>query len=197
MMRWLKKCFRRRWQIAGVVAFLLLISILAAWHWAERLLMVEHRPVKADAILLLGGEHVFRQPRALEIYQQGLAPVIIASGVGDTEGMVRWLKEQGVPETALQIELHSHSTQENAKFTLPMLHALGAKRVIIVTSWFHSRRALAVYRKGAPDLEFISLPTVADRPSVRGRMLRGERWRVLYEYIKVIGYRVVYGVNSF
>jgi uncharacterized SAM-binding protein YcdF (DUF218 family) len=197
MMQWLKKCFRRRWQIAGVVAFLLLVSILAAWHGSERLLMVEHRPAKADVILLLGGEHVFRQPRALELYQQGLAPVILVSGVGDAKGMVLWLKNNGVPETAVQSELNSHSTQENAKFTLPMLRALKAQRVIIVTSWFHSRRALAVYRKASPEIEFISLPTIADRPSVRGRMLRGERWRVLYEYIKVIGYRVVYGVDSF
>jgi uncharacterized SAM-binding protein YcdF (DUF218 family) len=195
--QWLKKCFRRRWRITGVAAFLLLISILAAWQWSERLLMVEHRSAKADAILLLGGEHVYRQARALELYQEGLAPLILVSGVGDAKGMVLWLKNNGVPETAIQSEPNSHSTQENAQLTLPMLRALKAQRVILVTSWFHSRRALAVYRKAAPDLEFISLPTVADRPSVRGRMLRGERWRVLYEYIKVIGYRVVYGVNSF
>ena len=36
---------------------------------------------------------------------------------------------------------------------------MGAQRVIIVTSWYHSRRALACFEHYAPDMKFYSRPS--------------------------------------
>jgi hypothetical protein len=40
-----------------------------------------------------------------------------------------------------------------------LLRQMGAKRVIIVTSWYHSRRALACFEHYAPDIKFYSRPS--------------------------------------
>jgi uncharacterized SAM-binding protein YcdF (DUF218 family) len=66
----------------------------------------------------------------------------------------------------------------------------------LIISWFHSRRALACFQKVAQEIKFISLPTVEDRPSVHP-LTKRERWRFLYEYVKLAGYTVRYGINPF
>lgn len=110
--------------------------------------------------------------------------------------MRRWLTDNNVPADAVRAEVQSVNTWQNANFSVPMLRALGARHVILVTSWFHSRRALACFRKAAPEMEFISLPTVADRPEIHP-ITKRDRGRVSYEYIKLVGYWVRYGVNPF
>jgi uncharacterized SAM-binding protein YcdF (DUF218 family) len=187
---------RRRWRIVGVVAFLLIGLSLAAATWPEKFLTVEQEPVKADAIVLLGGGSNFRVPRALELFQQGFAPLIIISGKGDSDETRRWLKNSGVPVEALRCETNSMNTWQNAKFSASILREMKAHRVILVTSWFHSRRTLACFHKAAPEIEFVSLPTLADRPSVRA-LDKKDRGRMLYEYVKLAGYCVRYGVWPF
>ena len=160
------------------------------------MLTIEDRPTKADALVILGGEPYYRPPRALDIFQRGLVSNIVVSGNGDAEDVRRWFKAKGVPETVIGLEPRSLNTEQNALFTVPLLRAQHSKRVIIVTSWFHSRRALACFRKAAPDIEFISLPTVADRPKSHWPN-RYERGMVLREYFKLAGYWVRYGVSPF
>lgn len=177
-----------------MLVFVALLVVAVAWP--EKFLLVEQKPVKADAIVVLGGGIKTRVPRALELFQEGFAPVIIVSGKDDGERMRRWLISSNVPAEAVQAELKSEHTWENATFSVALLRGLDAKRVILVTSWFHSRRALACFRKAAPDMEFISLPTVADRPEAHA-LTKGEWVMVFYEYVKLPGYWIRYGVNSF
>jgi len=194
------KVFAARWRRIGVVALLsLLLATLAAvagLYWAVPLLTIEDRPVKADAEVILGGEPYYRPPRALEIFQKGFASNIVVSGHGDADEVRIWFKAKGVPASVIHVERNSRNTQQNARFTVPLLRTQHSKRVIIVTSWFHSRRALACFRKAAPEIEFISLPTVADRPRTRWPN-RYERGMVLREYLKLAGYWVRYGVRPF
>lgn len=185
-----------RWRLAGGAALFIVALLMAAAAWPEKFLLVEQKPVKADAIVVLGGGIKTRVPRALELFQEGFAPVIIVSGKDDGDRMRRWLISSNVPADAVHAELKSEHTWENAKFSVALLRDLGAKRVILVTSWFHSRRALACFRKAAPDMEFISLPTVADRPEAHA-LTKSEWATVFYEYVKLPGYWVRYGVNSF
>ena len=89
---------------------------------------------------------------------------MIATGTNDSTEYQTFLIGKGVPGNAILTEGASGRTKENAQFTVPMLRKLGAKHVIIVTSWFHSRRALNCFRHYAPDIQFYAQPTVADRP---------------------------------
>ncbi len=52
-------------------------------------------------------------------------------------------------------ESHTRSTREEAAAAAVKLHELGAHRVLLVTSLFHTRRAGALFRAAAPDLTFV------------------------------------------
>ncbi len=187
-----KRKLRRR--IVRVLLLLVLALCIAGVVWPQTFLRVEQKPAKADAIVLLGGGMTFRVPRAQELFEQQLAPFILISGKGDAEEMQHWLINRGVPGSGIQLESESKNTWQNANFSVRILRSQGVKRVILVTSWYHSRRALACFRKAAPEIEFISLPTQADLPG-SGKEEKHERYRALYEYIKMGGYWIRYGVN--
>lgn len=74
------------------------------------------------------------------------------------------------------------------------MRALGVRRAIVVTSWFHSRRALHCFRHYARDIEFISLPTREDLPKAHWPN-RYERGWVMSEYLKLGYYWVRYGIS--
>lgn len=194
---------------------------LAGLFFSAPLLTVERTPTSAEAIIVLSGDPVLRPQRAVELYRDLIsaqhpspsplsinpqsailnphsislpAPLLVlASGIGDCETIARVLAAAGVPTNAFVLECASRSTWENAAFSLPLLREHRATNVIIVTSWFHSRRALNCFQKQAPDLHFISMPTVTDRPRA-GWPNEYDRSRVLLEYAKSLVYWFRYGV---
>jgi uncharacterized SAM-binding protein YcdF (DUF218 family) len=62
---------------------------------------------------------------------------------------------------------------------------LRVKRLIIVTSWYHSRRAWHVFHHYAPDLVVYSCPSY-EKPT---------RIAVMLEYLKLPEYLLRYGVS--
>ncbi len=159
-------------------------------------LCMDSGPVKADAIVILGGGSHERPGRAAELFKEHAAPRIIVSGWGDCEINRRLLVAAGVPASAIELETQSRTTRENAQFTIKLLREEKLARVIIVTSWYHSRRALACFRHYAPELKFYSRPSYfatarADWPHYR----IGSRVRL--EYAKLLGYWIRYGVCPF
>lgn len=167
-----------------------------AFIFPHQLLTVESGEVKADALIVLGGGPEERPKRAAELYKAGAAPIILVSGFGDYDISVRILKQDGVPGTAILCEPRSVSTLQNAEFCIPLLRQIGARRVIIVTSWYHSRRALACFRHAAPDIEFYSRPAYLTYPrSEWGHLNTSSHIRI--EYMKLLGYWICYGVSPF
>jgi uncharacterized SAM-binding protein YcdF (DUF218 family) len=133
-------------------------------------------PVKADTIVLLGGEWVYRPKHTLELYEQQLAPDIIVSGQGDANAIKRWLTAQGVPGSAIKVEGKSLNTMQNAEFTVPLLRERNARRVILVTSWFHSRRAVACFEKVARRSNSFPCRRWPTGQSRTGRIVTSARW---------------------
>jgi uncharacterized SAM-binding protein YcdF (DUF218 family) len=172
---------------------LVLLTVLIAWLFPQRLLAVDSGPVKADAIVVLGGNFRGRPERAVELFKQGEAPGILISGKGDEQTYKTILINSGVPARNISMETKSNTTRENAEFSIPLLRQMDAHRVIIVTSWYHSRRALMCFEHYAPDIQFYSRPSYfgylqAEWPSDNvGRKIKSE-------YLKLIGYWVRYGV---
>ena len=66
--------------------------------------------------------------------------------------------------------------------------------MIIVTSWYHSRRAWLCFRHYAPDLIFYSRPTHAGQPASawRPQSIRG---RPGAEYLKLLEHLFYYGIS--
>lgn len=151
---------------------------------------IEHVP-KADAIVVLGGGvDPISPPRlypdlalgsdrmwhAARLYKAGKAPYLIVSGgfgfkpneeTGpESEAMAVFLKDLGVPESAILLESESRNTRENAQCTKKLLEQHGMKTILLVTSSMHMRRALALFKAAgievtpaATDYEIIDHPT--------------------------------------
>jgi uncharacterized SAM-binding protein YcdF (DUF218 family) len=188
----------RKWffRTTLVLFGLLLLLAVAAVVFPQPFLCVDSGPVKADVIVILGGGSHERPGRAAELFKEHAAPRIIISGWGDCEINRRLLLAAGVPASAIELETQSRTTRENAEFTIQLLRKEKLTRVIIVTSWYHSRRALACFRHYAPELKFYSRPSYfasahADWPHNRIGS------RIHLEYAKLLGYWIRDGVCPF
>lgn len=175
------------------LCLVLLLAALACLSFPQQVLTVDSGPVKADALVVLGGSGTVRPARAAELFKAGEAPLIICSGIGDAVANEACLTNAGVPGADILLEPKSRSTQENAKFTIAMLRAQHLKSAIIVTSWYHSRRALACFEHYAPDLQFYSRPSYFGYPKNEWNQ-HGTSGFINAEYVKLLGYWVCYGV---
>lgn len=125
---------------------------------------------EADAIVLLGGgidaaPAAWPLPRlnpsadrvwyAAQLLHAERAPWVVATGgavrgpdwVTEAEVMRDFLRDLGVPEQAIRLEGQSANTYENALNSRAILEAIGAERVLLVTSALHMRRAKGVFEK--------------------------------------------------
>ncbi len=82
--------------------------------------MVDSGPVKADALVVLGGKPD-RAVRAVELFKQSKAPLIICSGYGDAQTYKTVLINYGVPAQNISLEAKSRTTRENVEFSIPLL----------------------------------------------------------------------------
>jgi uncharacterized SAM-binding protein YcdF (DUF218 family) len=183
---------KRLLKIVG--AFFLFLLLLAAtlYFFPRTFLCVDSGPVRADVIIILGGGSHERPVRAVELFGQQAAPRILISGAGDYYINRHILLTNGIPAAKIGVEDQSKTTRENAELCYKILHTENVRSAIIVTSWYHSRRALKTFEHFAPGIKFYS------RPSYFG--LNHSHWsrdyskRVYLEYLKLPGYWVGYGV---
>lgn len=98
---------------------------------------------------------------AAKLFAAGKAPRVVLTGLESRESSLLFLRELGVPESAVLIDNDSQNTEENAAFTARLLAKDGAAarpRVLLVTSAWHMRRALLMFRKYAPSLDVVPSP---------------------------------------
>jgi uncharacterized SAM-binding protein YcdF (DUF218 family) len=178
------------------VFLLLVLLVAAAYFFPQDVLTVDSGMTKADVIVILGGGSHERPLRAVELFKEKAAPSIIISGEGDDEINRQLLLKAGVPGAAIQVEGKSGSTRENAEFTIKLLRAKKIRSAILVTSWYHSRRALKTFEHFAPDIKFYSRPSYFAFARADWKKL-GVYKRMRLEFLKLPGYWIRYGVNPF
>ena len=126
---------------------------------------------KAGAIIVIsGGDTEARTAEAVKLYQAGWAPTIILSGAAaDKSGpsnaaaMRKQAEAAGVPAAALVMDERSETTKQNAQEVANIIAQRGIKRVILVTSGYHMRRALAEFSAQLPNVELWARPTTHDK----------------------------------
>lgn len=175
--------------------FLLLQSAVLGMVW-PRLLMVKAPLQEADCLILLGGEQNARPVVTAGLYADGVAPLIFITGFGDTNANKRALLEQGVPLSVIKVEPRSRSTLMNARLLRPMLAASGIKSALIITSPFHTRRALAVFRHEIPGIRFGIVDAKRDYWSTK-QGIRGFNASVIAEFGKIAYYWLIHGIAPF
>jgi len=183
-------------KIARLAAVIALLLGSAAWFYPEKFLTVDSGPVAADVIIVIGGGGHERPLRAAQLFQQHAAARIIITGAGDDRINRQLLLANGVPARAIEIENKSTTTRENAEFTGQLLRAEKIHSAILVTSWYHARRALKTFRHFAPRLKFYSRPSYYAFARDDWKKLGVNRLMRL-EFLKLPGYWIRYGVNPF
>jgi uncharacterized SAM-binding protein YcdF (DUF218 family) len=166
---------------------LLLVVVIAFGFFAGRLLVV-NAPEKADAIVVLaGGSDDNRYFRGLELLRAGYAPRMYLDALTDTqkfghretEYAQKFIEESAGPDVprVKACGIVGDSTVAETAAVARCLQADGAHRVLLVTSEYHTRRALSIFRKSLPDCEI----SVAAAPDVRF----GVKWWQHREWAKV------------
>lgn len=192
MIRWGKRLLK----IAMMLLALIVLLAAALFLFPQMFLCVDSGPVKADVIVLLGGGGTHERPEyAAKLFLDHAAPEILISGAGDDEINRRILIREGVPARDIAVENKSKTTRENARFCGAMLRGEKVHSAIIVTSWYHSRRALKTFEHFAPAVKFYSRPSYFRYK--HSHWTRDFSRRVYLEYVKLPGYWVAYGVWPF
>ena len=143
-----------------------LVVLLAATHtlWMRALgqyLVKADEPFKADAIVVLGGDFWGdRIVRAAQLVKQQYAPKAYVSGPDGIYGRfesdlaIEFATKQGYPpDYFVPWRNRARSTVEEAGAIVAELKRNNVRRLMIVTSDFHTRRAGRIWRAAAPDLD--------------------------------------------
>jgi hypothetical protein len=79
-------------------------------------------------------------------------------------------------------------------FVRPLLEKVGVHRAILVTSSYHTRRALAVFQQRVPGIHFEMVPSrIGWWDTLKGR--RQENTWAAIEFIKIPAYWILYGIH--
>ncbi len=135
----------------------------------------------ADAIVVLGGatksafpprpgvdlsESGDRVLYGAQLYREGKAPVVIASGgrinwrgggPSESADMAEIMKTLGVPTSAILQDPTSLNTHQNAVNVKKLMKERGIQRVLLVTSAMHMPRSLKIFQRQG--IEAIPAPT--------------------------------------
>lgn len=148
---------------------------------------------QAEAIVLLGGgvappgphrlypdlnEAGDRTWHAARLLHASRASLLVASGgsdpnvtrVSEADAMRTLLLDLGVQPAAIVVEGRSRTTQQNAEFTAAVLAEYKIKRVLLVTSAVHMRRAVKEFER----VGFEVVPAATDHSRVNSSGV--ERW---------------------
>jgi len=121
--------------------------------------IIEDSLDKADALIVLSDDNFYadRATRAAELFREGKAPVVVASGrrlrpkAGIAELMVHDLEERAVPKEKIVRFVHDgDSTKEEAEALRKLVKEKKWRSVIVVTSNYHTRRARYIFRRVFP-----------------------------------------------
>ncbi|MBZ5661539.1 MAG: YdcF family protein [Acidobacteriia bacterium] len=113
----------------------------------------------ADVIIVLGDDNYAgdRAFHAAELYRSGVAPVVVASGrmlranvsVADLIG--HDLESFGIPASAVvRFSQRASNTKQEAEALSGLIARSGWKRILIVTSNYHARRAEFIFDRVLP-----------------------------------------------
>ncbi len=133
---------------------------------------------EADAIVVLGGatrgdthmgtlpdlnQQADRLVYAAALYKAGKAPLVVLSGGShgharpEAQLMRETLVVMGVPARDMLLEGASRNAHDNALYTALVLKGKGVRKILLVTSAFHMRRASALFE--AQGFDVVPTPT--------------------------------------
>jgi uncharacterized SAM-binding protein YcdF (DUF218 family) len=177
----------------------LLVLVVAFASQAAHLLVLDE-PEKSDAIVVLAGETSMRPARAVELLRQGMAPRVFMDA--ETRD---WVYDQRLTDIAQKYvdalpdanrisvcPIAGYSTFAEADDASRCLQSVTAHRVLIVTSDFHTRRALMIFRHRLPQYQF-SVAAARGPGSFGNAWWTNREWAkaTLDEWMKILWFEAV------
>ena len=103
-------------------------------------------PKRADAIVVLSGDHGERLAKALRLMQQGVAPTLVLDGAPDFQYVVDLCRgEQAFEVVCLRPD--PDSTRHEARAATRLASDRGWRRMVVVTTSHHVVRAGMLFRR--------------------------------------------------
>lgn len=158
---------------------------LAAIFCSEPVLTLHDDGLKADVIIVPGGDGPPRAAQAARLWKEGRSPLILITGDGDCLFNKQIMVRDGVNPSAILVECRSGSTWQNAYYSAPFMREIKARKALIVTNWYHSRRAIASFRAACPQMHFSSSPIGGDDGQPGFPKTRADLELVAKEYVKL------------
>ena len=200
------------------VFLIVLIGLVMLWPiltWAgANLLIVKSEIASADALVVLSGSSTYleRADWAARLYREGRAPLIILTNDSLISGWdkveernpffyelaARELVKRGVPESKIQVVSNiALGTYEESLGLRDYATTHNLRRLLVVTSAYHSRRALWSMRRACEgsgiEIGIDSPPPGWQTPSPSTWWWHRWGWKVVAgEYGKIIYYRMRY-----
>ena len=176
------------------LAIVLIASILLlarAWWlpavgWA---LVRDDGPAKADIAVVLAGDFWGeRIVRAGELVRAGFVPAALISGPDgfygrhESDFAIAYAIERGYPENYFfAFPDEARSTRDEAEAIVPELQRRGWRRILLVTSDYHTRRAARIFRAVARrvqadiDVRVVAAPDREFQPASWWRTRQGQK----------------------
>ncbi|MGJ7440673.1 YdcF family protein [Aquipuribacter sp. MA13-6] len=183
---------RRASRAVGTLLVLALLVVLAVPAVvALRVVQVAGRDerVPADAVVVLGAAQLDGEPapvlqarlqQALELYQDGLAPVVVTTGGGqegdrttEAEAGRAWLLDRGVPEDAVVAVAEGGDTYDSLVPVAAMARERGWDGVLLVSDPWHVYRVRTM-------ADTLALPVVGASPTRTGPSTGDDARQVSY-----------------
>lgn len=190
---------KRKWlfSLLSVIVFLFSLYITRPLYLRPigHFFIVSDPIEKSDAIIVLDGDYPWdeRLLHAIQLWQKGYAPVIILSakmaGWQSYDDFPSWrhaMKLKIIPMDKLLVATHgAESTKGETEHLLRFVQGHGFRKVIIVTSNYHSRRAGKVFKKEWDD----SGIAISVSPAYSSRF-HPEKWWTKREDSKIFFYEL-------
>jgi len=173
----------RRWatRIGAVLAAFLLVGV-ALVATSGGFLVVDY-PEQADLIVVLAGEMDRRPARGIELLRQGYAPKMLLdvpanAKVFDLQTIdiaQRFVDTLPERRSISICPIPGLSTKVEARDVATCLRATPARRILLVTADYHTRRALNTFRHEVPEHEFF-VAAATDSAQFGGAWWKHREW---------------------
>ena len=147
-----------------LIGLVVALSWRPLFVWFGNYLVEDDAPQKAQAAVVLGGDGTgVRVLRAAQLAQAGYVPLVLVDGpktlLGhESDDVIAYAEQRGYAPSIFRpipFPPEINSTRQEAQFVGAYLRKNGIKKILLVTSNFHSHRAAWLFRKINPDLTVI------------------------------------------
>ncbi|RDW20758.1 YdcF family protein [Oceanobacillus chungangensis] len=168
-----------------------IVTLLICFYFllilGREFLIVNEKPKKVDAIIVLSGE-MGRLEKAAELFREGYAEFLMLSNSSVLGTTIQEATDLGIPYNKIISEEEATSTYTNALYTKKEMEKNNLKSAIVVSSDFHMRRSKLIfdrlYKGTGIELTYVASPSM-ERTWLTEE---SERNLVFREWTKLIGY---------